>query len=416
MRSVGVVADDLSGAAEAAATFLLRTSRIVVTLHAGPGSPDAAIPRAAVRRLDVDVSIVDSNTRAGAPSAAAAGVAAAFADISPFDLAVKKIDSLLRGHLATEVIAARELRGNVVVATALPAGRRTVRDGVLLVDGVPLAESPAWRAEEASPPADLRAAFAPLPVEVVNLEIVRGAGLAAALRSVLAAGSVPVCDAETDDDLDRVVAATGDLDRPLLVGSAGLTAAVARSLPAAGAIDTAAFAPSRRADKVIVVVGSAATSIPGQLAALADIGVQPILVAPDELAHTASTAAITRQLLLEPAAVVACAIDPRAPVDPRRSAELSRALAAVVEPAARQASGLVLTGGETARTVLDTCTVSSLRPLRQVHHGAVVCLADTGQLVATRPGSYGTRTSLRDIVETIQQLSHSQPTVDKEPV
>ena len=72
--------------------------------------------------------------------------------------------------------------------------------------------------------------LSPLPVVTVPLGTVRSPGLAAQLREILAAGQVPVCDGETDDDLDRIVAAIAGLDRPVLVGSAGIAAAVARAL------------------------------------------------------------------------------------------------------------------------------------------------------------------------------------------
>jgi 4-hydroxythreonine-4-phosphate dehydrogenase len=50
---------------------------------------------------------------------------------------------------------------------------------------------------------------------------------------------------------------------------------------------------------------------------------------------------------------------------------------------------LVLTGGETARRVLDALGVTTLRPVGEIHHGAVHCTTTDGRSVVTRPGSFG---------------------------
>ncbi|GAA4943431.1 hypothetical protein GCM10023238_06670 [Streptomyces heliomycini] len=58
-----------------------------------------------------------------------------------------------------------------------------VRGGVVLLDGVPLHASPAWRAEERAAPRSVAEALAPLPTADVPLEAVRQGPIA------LAAGS-----------------------------------------------------------------------------------------------------------------------------------------------------------------------------------------------------------------------------------
>ncbi len=63
---------------------------------------------------------------------------------------------------------------------------------------------------------------------------------------------------------------------------------------------------------------------------------------------------------------------------------------------------LVLTGGETARSVLDALDVADLVPVARIHHGAVHSRTPDGTAVVTRPGSFGDTDSLVRIVEHLR--------------
>ena len=242
------VADDVSGAAEVASVLGAR----IVLDHPQDGTV-----------------VVDLDTRGLAPDEAARRVRAAVA--GERRIVFKKIDSHLRGNVAAEVGA---LDGDVVVAPALPVERRTVRGGVLYVDGEP--------------------------------------------RRAVAELGLTVCDAETDADLDAIVAEA--LARGArLAGSGGLAAALSRRL-GVSALPGTAPATGRGP---LVVVGTAEPSADEQIRRL---GV-PVL----ELGATPDLAAGPAVLRL------------RGPV---------RSLAATVAAMAGDAD-LVLTGGETARRVLD---------------------------------------------------------------
>ncbi|GGM02418.1 four-carbon acid sugar kinase family protein [Nakamurella endophytica] len=389
MASVAVLADDLSGAVETAAGFLLRGARVWVELDERCAPGDTA----------VDVRVVDTDSRSLPADSAAARVTAALRRLPDTPLLVKKIDSLLRGPVAAELAAVRACRPNVVVAPALPAAGRSVRGAVVHLDGVPLDATDAWRAEARPAPGSVPAALSPVATRSLDVDSVRGGELAAELRASLDAGRVPVCDAEHDGDLDLIAAAACRLDRPALVGSAALAAAVARTVPVhRGAPRRGAPVPHRPGvPATLVVVGSAAPSVPAQLAVLRAAGARVLLARPADLLAG-------HRPVPDPAAgeIVVAAIDPAAPVRPGDSAELAAALATAVVPAARRADGLVLTGGGTARAVLDRLGVDRLRPLTEVHHGAVVCVDPTGRLVATRPGSFGAPDSLLAIARAVR--------------
>ena len=277
-----VVADDLSGAAESAATFLLRTTRIQVHLASGEsGAPDqtGAAPR---------IVVLDSDTR-HAPAAAAgesvARYAASALGASRGTRVVKKVDSLLRGNLASEVRAlATLLDATVVIATALPSARRTVVRGVPIVDGRPLADTDLWKAEEGAVPQTVGDVLAGLAHVSVPLDVVRDpVGLRAALAAAEVQAVAAVCDAETEADLDAVVAASSGLRNPLLVGSAALVAAEARLL--ASDLGDAPETDRATTHVVAAVVGTAAPGIAEQVGQLADLGLPVLTLDPRELAR-----------------------------------------------------------------------------------------------------------------------------------
>uniref|UniRef100_UPI001C3FBC32 four-carbon acid sugar kinase family protein n=1 Tax=Streptomyces niveus TaxID=193462 RepID=UPI001C3FBC32 len=221
-QRVLAVADDLSGAAETAAALLSRTTRTRVLLDPRTDTPAPA----------GTTTVFDLDSRQLSAADAAARITTVLAGLAPDTVVCKKIDSLLRGNLAAETAALAATGRGVLLAPALPAERRTVRDGVLHTDGVPLHTGDAWRAETAAPPRSVAEALG-VPVALLGLQAVRGPDhhLRTALREALATGLPVVADAETDADLDALLAATLDIDpRVVLAGSAGLALALGRIL------------------------------------------------------------------------------------------------------------------------------------------------------------------------------------------
>ena len=153
---LGIVADDLSGAAECAAHALMRVSRSTVVLGLACPShvrldptraPDRGRPLAV---LTVDTDIASARRATEAPSARSARPPAL---VAAAPVVVKKVDSLLRGNVAAEVAAlAEELQRTPVVAVANPALERAVVDGVLHVGGTPLHATDLWAVEPTAAP------------------------------------------------------------------------------------------------------------------------------------------------------------------------------------------------------------------------------------------------------------------------
>ena len=126
-----ILADDLTGASDAAIPFARLGARASLCLDL-PGD-----------LCDVDVAAIDLDTRTTPPAVAAERIRSLVRALPPQTQLVMKIDSTLRGNIKTEVealLAARDAALAIVVP-AHPKLGRVQRDGVLFLDGKPVAET-----------------------------------------------------------------------------------------------------------------------------------------------------------------------------------------------------------------------------------------------------------------------------------
>lgn len=426
MAAVLVQADDFSGAAEVAQCFAQYGFATRILLEPSAGNSASG---------ESDVVVVDTHTRQSSPEEAAAAVAAAFASraVAGTRVLFKKIDSLWRGNIGAEVGALTGLGYHVLVAGALPQLRRTVVDGRPFADGVALAETTLWQAEAARPPVHVSEVLGQAAGEL-DLAAVRSTDLAARLGQ-LCSRSVPatvVADGETEADLEAVVEALARLGfaaggrRIALVGTGGLADVLARSLRADSAhntqsaqvatpnLSTPAQTVRGAARPVLAVVGSASEAARRQLRELRASGLRLVGLTPEELRQGSADPKLNavREALAAGEPVVLTVMAEQ--VDPREAGGIVRNLARFVSAAIDTGVAgvplphLILTGGETAREVLDTLGIRSLEPLEAVQHGAVVSLADDGRLVGTKPGSFGDDQALLQLFSAI----HGRRTTD----
>ena len=424
MAAVLIQADDFSGAAEVGQCFATRGLDTRILLSADANAEDAP-----------DILVVDTHSRAFAPESAAAASAAAFGSPAADGAGVlfKKIDSLWRGNIGAELAALSSLGHHVVVAGALPQLNRTVVGGRPFADGVRLDGTDLWRAEAAAPPAEIAQLLGPgSSVQLMELSTVRSGGLAAVLGDALAgssAGAAPatvIIDGETPADLEKVADALLDLNfraggrRIVLAGTGGMALLLAAKLhpsparnaqePGSSRLKAAAGEPR----PVLAAVGSASTKAAAQLRNLEAGGFTALGIAPGELRRPEyfhPRLAEAQQLLAagEPTALTVSADV----VNPQDSGRIVRNLARLAAGAAAgpaAAADLILTGGETAREVLDALGIRSLTPLASVQHGAVVSLSDDGRLVGTKPGSFGDDDALVQLYSAIKDLRSSHST------
>jgi uncharacterized protein YgbK (DUF1537 family) len=406
-----IVADDLTGAADSAIAFARRRvpARVIWGDALSRGHADAMVLAydAATRELD------------------AASAARRHREVlqrflqSPAQL-FKKIDSTLRGSPAEEIAAmldvvlAREPVTGVVMAPSFPAMGRTVRDAQLLVHGVPLPFTEYWPQGRDPALANLLHLLesAGLRARSVGLTTVRGE--LEALKSALAKSDgevVAVCDAQSDEDLERIAAASLAGHRAgFFIGSAGFAHALAHCVSGAGVPRS----PSHRCEPstcgALVVVGSRAQASRAALAQVATLAetarfsVEPSLLGGDlrSAAHAELSEAIRNSLASGRDVVVDIAST--AGSQSAGNPHLVTALASLLGPAVRDASALVATGGETAAALLMRLGVDGIRLVDEIEPGIPLglTLGEVSVPAVTKAGGFGNEGCLTRIIERLR--------------
>lgn len=360
-----ILADDLSGLLEVAATFHQRATHVCAVLGL----------RHAAEAESHETLAISTETRNSRPPVAAAAVREAlrFARTSGRDLLFKKIDSTLRGPVTAEIAAVAEAFPctRILFAPANPAAGRIVRGGRLCVNGVPVADTEFGR-DPLSP--------------------VRSSSLAELIDPALRR-FVIIPDVETQRDLDAAVQSMEQAGEPWLgVGSGGLARAIAgrrgRATVSLGGACSAEQVPS---SPVLFVCGSAhglnraqAERLRGERAvALHEI---PVGVAMDRYDLLEADLAAGRPIstLLQ-----------------TRRGDSAVAAKTIVDLAARLVRGanvhrLFITGGETAYGLCHALGVTALRPIGELEPGLSLSLANSsaGALLLTiKPGGFGDATT-----------------------
>ena len=406
-----ILADDLTGAADSAIAFARRRvpARVVWGDSLPQFHPDAMVLAydAATRELD------------------AAHAALRHREIlqrflhSPARL-FKKIDSTLRGSPAEEIAAmldvvlTREPATCVVMATSFPAMGRTVRDAQVRVHGVPLPFTEYWLENREPALANLLYLLESAGLRARTIELATVRGDFDVLKSVLAKADsavVAVCDAETDEDLGRIAEASLAVDRPgFFIGSAGFAHALAHCVSRAGVprSSTHRCEPSTRG--ALVIVGSrsqASRAALSQVTTLANVerfSVEPALLGGDlqSAVHASLSDAIRNALKSGTDVVVDIASTASSKI--AGNPHLVSALASLLGPAARDASALAATGGETAAALLTRLGVNGIRLLDEIEPGIPLGLTLGGVSVpaVTKAGGFGNEGCLKRIIERLR--------------
>jgi uncharacterized protein YgbK (DUF1537 family) len=390
---IAVIADDLTGAADAGVQLVRAGYRTAVVFH-GEAAPTA----------DVDAVSFDTDSRTMAAGFAAKRVVEVARAMRGARLVYKKLDSTLRGNVAAELAAAFGAAGRerAVVAPAFPgAGRTTVR-GTQLVHGVSvdeteMREDPHNPVLEAHVPTLLGDAFS--SVGTVGVEDLADPGR---VRQALKENECVVADAERDSDLEALVWAVPDPARVLWAGSAGLALALGSVYPGPRVEDTG----GRRvpALPVLVVVGSLSGVAREQVRRLVEVYGDVSVEAGAGDAVAAAREALSRGTY----AVV------HTPEEKDASGgSVLEALREVVACLSEEElfSGLVLTGGATAVGVARRLGATGIALSGEVEAGVPVgaLIGPRPYPVVTKAGGFGGPDTLVRVVQTLTQGEENNP-------
>jgi len=336
----------------------------------------------------------------------------------------KKLDSTLRGNFAAELAAVLRVcsgmasgaeRVSIVMAPALPAQGRTTVGGRQMVHGRPLEEADIWTSEVGALRSDISTllAEAGLSCALIDLGTVRSGmgGLKIAMTGLAQLADVILCDAEKEDDLLAIAEASMVLGkRTVWAGSAGLVG----HLP--HAIEMAARGSDEEPDDIalgptLFVVGSPASISREQARMLAAVpGVATVRVAPESLRDGQVDGAPIIENL-ESGRDVLVVLEESLRFSSEEAPLLMKGLSRAIAPCAAILGGLVMTGGETARAILDELGIRRLRLFGEVEPALPFSVADGWMRrlpVLTKAGGFGPPLSLvrcREFLQSIERVS-----------
>ncbi|HEX9201665.1 MAG TPA: four-carbon acid sugar kinase family protein [Acidobacteriaceae bacterium] len=356
-----IVADDLTGACDSGVAFLASGRSVRVVLDPTSFDTDIKGNAKAVGRADVVAFTTETrNLTEQQASARVADYTTALTFAQHQSLIFKKIDSAARGHFGAETVAALEASGAALalVTPAFPQAERTVHSGILSVRDCS-GQDTRISLRDQFPAVD--------PAQIDVLHASPGANLQLGLDRAIANGvRILLCDADTQEDLERLADAGSQLrQRILWAGSAGLARALAKALPAQRS-DTGHPAIQREG-RILLFSGTPHPVTSLQLSYLRE--------------HSASLA-LTISL-----------IDQESPSKREIHAAFDE------EPVA----ALILTGGDTAYFVLRSLDASSIVLAGEIAPGIpwgfVEGGAADGCVVVTKSGGFGSRDALVEACE-----------------
>ena len=354
-----ILADDLTGACDAAVAFTTACDPVRVYINCEPSEPNCVEATTTESR---DLAVAQSQTR----------IRNIVERLPSHVELFKKVDSIFRGNTVAEIAATlRYARYDfALLAPAYPALGRTVREGVLYIRDS--------AGDRALPIAELLAnagcSLEALPVGLPSEAI------AAAMRRYLNDSTPAVlCDAADQNDLERLVRSARSLDKRILwIGSGGLAHALAADLPA----QTTRPRPNPRPGNTIFFIGTP----------------HPVTRAQVEYLRTTTHIAEHRN-----GATDSPADDLLVPVllDETSTDEVCRALAAH-DPS--QIGCLFMTGGDTAHFVCRALGIRALRLQREFAPGVPLAIAEGGPFdgvsVVLKSGGFGAPDLLCRLLET----------------
>ncbi|HEY3761658.1 MAG TPA: four-carbon acid sugar kinase family protein [Verrucomicrobiae bacterium] len=376
---IGVIADDLTGAAEIGAVGLRHGLRAEIIFRNKPG-------------IEADLVCVDTDSRAQTESEAVKRTVAAVRLLKNCGAQwiYKKVDSVLRGHVAMEIEAAMKQLGfeRSLLAPANPSLRRTISGGIYFVRGKPI-----HKTEFARDPHFPRRSSR--VIEMVKLPPGFSMGVHE-LREGLPERGIVIAAAATWQDVTGWAKALEEDVFP--AGGAEFFDALLTLKNLRGKFQTP-DAPAGGEESREFFVSGAATALARRFAAAAKQKKQPVFSLPKELGWGGDLAPAAAEAVGKRIAeafdshvrVVLTVGLPRV-CNPKVSERLSDHVAHIAVQALRHAdvAHVFSEGGATSAALVRRMKWRRLTVLREHAPGVATLLADEGKKIflTIKPGSY----------------------------
>jgi len=380
---LGLIADDFSGAMDSGAQFSYS--------HLGVHFRFAGLPTG-------DVEIINTTSREIPAPEAVARVRAACHALAGRSL-FKKIDSTLRGHIGAEIegILLASPYHKAVICPAAPLQDRTVRNGVLYVNGLPL-EQTAFKDDPVYPAKTSRLAeLVGKPATHLSLDLVRGplAGLTAAIT----ASPLPLLTADAESPADLFILARAILAAQALpCGAFGLAKAYLQALE----VETVLHPPFQPKGAILVLVGSA-NQVAREQAARLETQPDSLVLRLGPVPTPETLQQIFDLLPLNKRILVLCAAQSKTVRTPdwlrfgQTVSETGLAVLSMFQP-----QTILVVGGETATHFCQQARVESIEVLGESAPGIPYGRLRGGlldqRLLITKAGGFGKPETLADII------------------
>lgn len=391
-----IVADDLTGAMDAAVPFAENGIKVLVSPH---------LNSAPTSFSDVDVLSISTETRHLPPAEAVGrltGISAWLLSLEA-EVLIKKIDSTLRGNVVAESKVLIELFNKklVVVCPAVPAQNRIVVDGELFVGGVPLRETPFARDIRSPAPAQpLRKLFQD------HFPAWKTIGVSLATTKTEAVPStypiIKIGDARQDVDLLRLVEENmPQLQNSLFVGASGLTRALAQVLCHQAPAPVSKV--SVKGGNILFVVGSLARETDEQVKTLCRTRAVKLFDSADEALFDQSH--FKKLFQQDETNIIVLKTPDHNLLSTSSAAEsILDALSESVEKiiGSIKVSVIVATGGDTAQAILAKLDVKNLFVLGEISPGVVFAMIDSPAnnfYIVTKAGGFGEPELFMNIID-----------------
>ena len=411
---LGAIADDLTGATDLAGSLTALGMRTAILVGVPDGPLDSAFDAIVVALKSRSIpagGAVDLSVRSAA-SLRGLGIRRIYQKYA------STFDSTPSGNIGPVTEALQDLLGAglTLACPAFPANGRTVIDGRLLVNGVPLAESP-MQQHPLNPMTEsdlvrVLGVQTTRPVRLVPRTIVRaGSSAVRVALDRLATEGVRHAIGDAADEGDLVALAEAVIDDVLVTGASGLATAIGAALRERGLLTerpgrtTAGGRPAEQdgpSSPAAVIAGSCSRATLRQIAAVAErwpvFTLDPIRDLGDpDLADTVARWAGPH--LERGPVVIRSSADPSG-VDsvvrvlgPDAGSRIEQALGSI---AARLAADgvrrLVVAGGETSGSVVDALRIRRLDVGAEIEPGVPWVRAEGDMRLVLKSGNFGSDT------------------------